>query len=187
MRARTTPPFRRRSMGWELDPGLDTRAGHERAEMNKMDGNGNRRSDVAFGYTLSSEERTPRELVTNARRAEEAGFEFLSISDHFHPWVSAQGHSPFVWAVLGAIAANTEQIPIGVGVTCPTTRSSACAGRVTRHRLRPPVLPPDRPGPGGFPPLLVGRAAAGTGGSDTGSEGLRATGVVLRLPRPDRG
>jgi coenzyme F420-dependent glucose-6-phosphate dehydrogenase len=77
---------------------------------------------VAFGYTLSSEERTPSELVANARSAEEAGFEFLSISDHFHPWVSAQGHSPFVWAVLGAIAASTEQIPVGIGVTCPTTR-----------------------------------------------------------------
>jgi coenzyme F420-dependent glucose-6-phosphate dehydrogenase len=82
----------------------------------------NRPGAVAFGYTLSSEERTPRELVANARSAEEAGFEFLSISDHFHPWVSAQGHSPFVWSVLGAIAASTEQIPVGIGVTCPTTR-----------------------------------------------------------------
>jgi coenzyme F420-dependent glucose-6-phosphate dehydrogenase len=82
----------------------------------------NRPGTVAFGYTLSSEERPPRELVANARSAEEAGFEFLSISDHFHPWVSAQGHSPFVWSVLGAIAASTEQIPVGIGVTCPTTR-----------------------------------------------------------------
>jgi coenzyme F420-dependent glucose-6-phosphate dehydrogenase len=82
----------------------------------------NRSGAVAFGYTLSSEERPPRELVANAHSAEEAGFEFLSISDHFHPWVSAQGHSPFVWSVLGAIAASTEQIPVGIGVTCPTTR-----------------------------------------------------------------
>jgi coenzyme F420-dependent glucose-6-phosphate dehydrogenase len=82
----------------------------------------NQPAAVAFGYTLSSEERTPSELVANARSAEEAGFEFLSISDHFHPWVSAQGHSPFVWAVLGAIAASTERIPVGIGVTCPTTR-----------------------------------------------------------------
>ena len=84
--------------------------------------NGRRRNDVSFGYTLSSEERPPRELVANARRAEELGFDFLSISDHFHPWVSAQGHSPFVWSVLGAIAASTDGIPIGTGVTCPTTR-----------------------------------------------------------------
>jgi coenzyme F420-dependent glucose-6-phosphate dehydrogenase len=75
-----------------------------------------------FGYTLSSEEHAPRDLVDNARRAEEAGFDFVSISDHFHPWVGAQGHSPFVWSVLGAIAASTERIEVGVGVSCPTTR-----------------------------------------------------------------
>ena len=74
------------------------------------------------GYTLSSEEQPPRTLVDNARRAEELGFGFLSISDHFHPWVTAQGHSPFVWSVLGAIAASTERIDVGIGVTCPTTR-----------------------------------------------------------------
>jgi coenzyme F420-dependent glucose-6-phosphate dehydrogenase len=77
---------------------------------------------VSFGYTLSSEEHPPGVLVTNARRAEAAGLEFVSISDHFHPWTSAQGHSPFVWSVLGAIAASTDAIEVGVGVTCPTTR-----------------------------------------------------------------
>src|SRR3954454_2435545 len=77
---------------------------------------------VQFGYTLSSEEHAPRDLVRNARAAEEAGFDFLSISDHFHPWVSEQGHSPFVWSVLGAIAASTERVRVGIGVTCPTTR-----------------------------------------------------------------
>lgn len=75
-----------------------------------------------YGYTLSSEEHAPRDLVEHARRAEELGFDFLSISDHFHPWVSAQGHSPFVWSVLGAIAASTDRIEVGIGVTCPTTR-----------------------------------------------------------------
>ena len=77
---------------------------------------------TTFGYTLSSEEHAPRDLVENARRAEAVGFDFVSISDHFHPWVTAQGHSPFVWSVLGAIAASTERIGVGVGVTCPTTR-----------------------------------------------------------------
>ena len=77
---------------------------------------------TSFGYTLSSEEHAPSDLVASARAAEEAGFDFVSISDHFHPWVSAQGHSPFVWSVLGAIAASTERIDVGVGVTCPTTR-----------------------------------------------------------------
>jgi G6PDH family F420-dependent oxidoreductase len=77
---------------------------------------------VSFGYTLSSEEHPPTDLVRNAGLAEEAGFDFLSMSDHFHPWVSAQGHSPFVWSVLGAISAVTERVKVGVGVTCPTTR-----------------------------------------------------------------
>src|SRR5215207_5712191 len=77
---------------------------------------------TSFGYTLSSEERSPRELVGSARRAEEAGFDFASISDHYHPWVSAQGHSPFVWGVLGAISQVTERLELGVGVTCPIVR-----------------------------------------------------------------
>jgi len=77
---------------------------------------------ASFGYSLSSEEHLPAVLVENARRAESAGFDFVSISDHFHPWVSVQGHSPFVWTVLGAIAATTDRIEVGVGVTCPTTR-----------------------------------------------------------------
>lgn len=75
-----------------------------------------------FGYTLSSEEHAPRTLVDNATRAEEAGFAFLSISDHFHPWLEAQGHSGFVWSVLGGIAARTERVRVGVGVTCPIVR-----------------------------------------------------------------
>jgi len=77
---------------------------------------------AAIGYTLSSEEFGPRELVRFARRAEEGGFDFLSISDHFHPWVDRQGQSPFVWAVIGAVAQVTERIRVGTGVTCPTTR-----------------------------------------------------------------
>ena len=75
-----------------------------------------------LGYTLSSEEHGPNRLVEIATRAEEAGFDFLSISDHFHPWVSAQGESPFVWSTLGAIAEATDEIDVGVGVTCPTIR-----------------------------------------------------------------
>jgi coenzyme F420-dependent glucose-6-phosphate dehydrogenase len=77
---------------------------------------------TTFGYTLSSEEHAPADLVRNAARAEEAGFAFVSLSDHFHPWVSAQGHSPFAWAILGAISQATERIQVGVGVTCPIIR-----------------------------------------------------------------
>jgi coenzyme F420-dependent glucose-6-phosphate dehydrogenase len=75
-----------------------------------------------WGYALSSEEHPPGELVANAPAAEAAGFDFLSISDHFHPWTEAQGHSPFVWAVLGGIAATTERVEVGTGVTCPILR-----------------------------------------------------------------
>lgn len=77
---------------------------------------------VSFGYALSSEEHGPNDLVRQAVLAEESGFECLSISDHYHPWVPAQGHSPFVWAVLGGIANATSRIPITTGVTCPTMR-----------------------------------------------------------------
>jgi G6PDH family F420-dependent oxidoreductase len=75
-----------------------------------------------LGYTLSSEEHPPRDLVEFAVQAEQAGFSFAVISDHFHPWVDAQGQSPFVWSVLGAIAASTERLRLGTGVTCPTIR-----------------------------------------------------------------
>lgn len=75
-----------------------------------------------FGYTLSSEEHGPRDLVAQAVAAERAGFEFLSISDHYHPWTTTQGHSPFVWSVLGAIAHATSDIGLATGVTCPIRR-----------------------------------------------------------------
>lgn len=75
-----------------------------------------------YGYTLSSEEQSPERLVELARMAEEHGFDFVSISDHFHPWISRQGHAPFVWTVLGGISQVTETIEVGVGVTCPTVR-----------------------------------------------------------------
>ena len=75
-----------------------------------------------FGLTLSSEEHGPRQLVELAGEAERNGFDFVSISDHFHPWLDEQGHSPFVWAVLGGIAERTTDIDVAVGVTCPTTR-----------------------------------------------------------------
>ncbi|MDX6587666.1 MAG: hypothetical protein QOI31_2139 [Solirubrobacterales bacterium] len=75
-----------------------------------------------IGFTLSSEEFGPNELVGFAKRAEEAGYDFLSISDHFHPWVDKQGNSPFVWATLGGISQVTEKIHVGTGVTCPTQR-----------------------------------------------------------------
>src|SRR2546421_9827357 len=75
-----------------------------------------------IGYALSSEEHDPNDLVRYAQRAEQAGFTFAVISDHYHPWIDKQGHSPFVWSTLGGIARATETIRIGTGVTCPMIR-----------------------------------------------------------------
>jgi G6PDH family F420-dependent oxidoreductase len=77
---------------------------------------------VTLGYKLSSEEFGPRELVRLARRAEDNGFGFALISDHFHPWTDAQGQSPFVWSVIGGLAEATSRLIVGTGVTCPTMR-----------------------------------------------------------------
>lgn len=77
---------------------------------------------ATIGYFLSSEEHPGSELVSAAAVAEKAGFEALWISDHFHPWLDDQGHSPFVWSVLGAIAEVTERVPVTTAVTCPTMR-----------------------------------------------------------------
>lgn len=77
---------------------------------------------VQIGYTLSSEEFGPRDLVDLAIRAEELGFDFASISDHYHPWLDAQGHSPFVWSTLGGIASRTSTLPVITGVTALSLR-----------------------------------------------------------------
>jgi coenzyme F420-dependent glucose-6-phosphate dehydrogenase len=77
---------------------------------------------LKIGYALSSEEHAPNDLVRYAQRAEEAGFDFALISDHYHPWIDHQGHSPFVWSVIGGIAQATQRLALGTGVTCPTMR-----------------------------------------------------------------
>ncbi|MGA8113028.1 MAG: TIGR03557 family F420-dependent LLM class oxidoreductase [Actinocatenispora sp.] len=76
---------------------------------------------MAIGYFLSCEEHGPVELVRQAKLAEKAGFEKLWISDHYHPWISEQGQSPFVWSVIGAIS-SVCRLPIATAVTCPTVR-----------------------------------------------------------------
>jgi G6PDH family F420-dependent oxidoreductase len=77
---------------------------------------------MKIGYFLSSEETAPRALVRQARLAEEAGFDGLWISDHFHPWNDEQGHSGFVWSMIGAIAQATTRMKVTTAVTCPTIR-----------------------------------------------------------------
>jgi coenzyme F420-dependent glucose-6-phosphate dehydrogenase len=76
-----------------------------------------------IGYALSSEEHNPVDLVRYARMAEDRGFTFALISDHFHPWTDRQGQSPFVWTVIGAIAQATQRLRLGTGVTCPLIRT----------------------------------------------------------------
>ena len=77
---------------------------------------------MELGIALSSEELGPNEIVRYAALAEEIGFTTGWVSDHYHPWIDAQGESPFVWAVLGGIARATERMRFGTGVTCPIMR-----------------------------------------------------------------
>ncbi len=76
---------------------------------------------MRIGYFLSSEEYSPAELIEQARGASRAGFQGLWISDHYHPWVDAQGQSAFVWSMIGAIS-QVSDLPITTAVTCPTVR-----------------------------------------------------------------
>jgi G6PDH family F420-dependent oxidoreductase len=77
---------------------------------------------TVFGYFISTEEHPPRALVDQAVRAEQAGFEALWVSDHYHPWNEAQGQAPFVWSVLGAVATQTSTVRCATAVTAPTVR-----------------------------------------------------------------
>lgn len=74
-----------------------------------------------IGYFLSCEEFGPLDLLNQARMAEEAGFEALWISDHYHPWTEEQGNSPLVWSVIGGLSQVTS-LPVTTGVTCPAVR-----------------------------------------------------------------
>jgi G6PDH family F420-dependent oxidoreductase len=77
---------------------------------------------MRIGYFLSCEEFGPRDLIEQARLAQRAGLDRLWISDHYHPWNDEQGQSPFVWSVIGALAAATPGMHVTTAVTCPTVR-----------------------------------------------------------------
>lgn len=77
---------------------------------------------VRWGYTMMGEQRDPRGLVRDVVQAEQAGFDFAVASDHYFPWVDAQGHAPYAWSVLGAAAQATSRIPLMTYVTCPIKR-----------------------------------------------------------------
>jgi G6PDH family F420-dependent oxidoreductase len=75
-----------------------------------------------FGYTMMCEQAGPRQLVRDLVHAEQVGFDFSVISDHYNPWLDEQGHAPYAWSVLGAAAQATERIPLMTYVTCPIKR-----------------------------------------------------------------
>src|SRR6266576_5725296 len=108
---------------------------------------------MRIGYKLCSEERTALQLVDDARRAEAAGLSFAAISDHFHPWIEAQGQSPFVWPVIGAVANATSTLEVGTArhlpndPDAPGDRGAGC--RDGRDAAPRPLLP--RPRDGGEP------------------------------------
>ena len=77
---------------------------------------------MQIGFKLATESFDPKEVIRLAVAAEEAGFDFVEMSDHFHPWLESQGHSGFTWAMLASIAAKTERIGLATGVTCPSYR-----------------------------------------------------------------
>lgn len=77
---------------------------------------------MKIGFKLFAEGFGPREIVEQAVRAERAGFDFVEVSDHYHPWLEEQGHSGYVWSMLAAMAERTERIGLATGVTCPIIR-----------------------------------------------------------------
>jgi G6PDH family F420-dependent oxidoreductase len=83
---------------------------------------GYRRVMTSFGYTLMTEQSGPRDLVMYAVAAEEVGFDFEVSSDHYSPWLTEQGHAPYAWSVLGAVAHATSRVGLMTYVTCPTQR-----------------------------------------------------------------
>src|SRR3569833_2796267 len=77
---------------------------------------------MKIGYTLMTEQAGPTDLVRFAAGAEQAGFDFEVMSDHYSPWLDEQGHAPYAWSVLGAVTQTTERVELMTYVTCPTMR-----------------------------------------------------------------
>ena len=77
---------------------------------------------ATYGLKLMAELRDARTLVDHAWKGRDAGMAFASISDHYHPWLPEQQHSPFAWSVLGAIASRLPDLELATGVTCPIVR-----------------------------------------------------------------
>src|SRR3954452_10258573 len=83
---------------------------------------GHARRMTDFGYTMMTEQSRPDRLVSELQLAEDAGFDFSVVSDHYQPWLESQGHAGYAWSILGAAAQATARIPLMTYVTCPTLR-----------------------------------------------------------------
>lgn len=136
---------------------------------------------TSYGYFLACEEFTPGQLLEQARRAADTGFTRLAISDHFHPWNDAQGNSPLVWSMIGALS-QAVHLPVTTLVTCPTMRlhpaitaQAAATPKARRPRrlrtLREPRPDPPAP-PGSHRP--AGRRAVFRGGRQAAPAGQPA-------------
>ena len=77
---------------------------------------------MQIGYKVATEAFGPKQVVEQAKLAERAGFDFVELSDHYHPWLESQGHSGFTWSMLGSMASATSRIGLATGVTCPSFR-----------------------------------------------------------------
>jgi G6PDH family F420-dependent oxidoreductase len=77
---------------------------------------------MQIGLKIATEAFGPKEVVRQAQAAEDAGFDFIEMSDHYHPWLESQGHSGFTWSMLGSMAQATSRIGLVTGVTCPSFR-----------------------------------------------------------------
>ncbi|WP_336922177.1 TIGR03557 family F420-dependent LLM class oxidoreductase [Aquipuribacter sp. SD81] len=77
---------------------------------------------MQVGFKLATEGHDPKEIIELGVHAERAGFDFVELSDHYHPWLEEQGHSGFTWTMLGSLAARTERLGLATGVTCPIIR-----------------------------------------------------------------
>ena len=120
---------------------------------------------VRFGYTLMTEQAGPRALVEHAVAAEQAGFDFEVMSDHYSPWLDEQGHAPYAWSVLGAVAQATDRVELMTYVTCPTMRYHpavvAQKAATVQELFRRPVHPRARCG--GEPQRARGRRGLAPG------------------------
>lgn len=77
---------------------------------------------VRIGYAAHHEQYSPTQLLENAVRAEQGGFDSIWTSDHFHPWVHTNSQCGFAWVWMASAAERTKRVKIGTAVTCPTLR-----------------------------------------------------------------